>query len=162
MVPKKSWYCLVDFIWKDGDWSYNTNIEDAQVQVKNEEGNQQNLMLLPATEAKRMLGVYLSADGKNTTQRMELRKVADEWREKVRVGALAKKDAWLALTSTVMKSLEYPLLTSTLTQADCTYIMAPILDGGMVKAGICRNMARALVHGPKPVSYTHLTLPTSV
>ena len=27
--------------------------------------------------------------------------------------------------------------------------MAPILDGGLAKAGICRNMARALVHGPK-------------
>ena len=48
-----------------------------------------------------------------------------------------------------MKTLEYPLLATTLTQKDCAYIMAPVLEGGLTRAGICRNMARALVHGPK-------------
>ena len=149
LVPKKSWYCLVDFVWHDGDWSYNKDMDDAQVHVKDGEGIPHNLVLLSATEAKRMLGVYLSADGTNTTQKKILRQVAEQWREKVRVGTLTKQDAWLALTSIVMKTLEYPLLATTLTQAECTHIMAPILEGGLTKAGICRNMARALVHGPK-------------
>ena len=149
LVPKKSWYSLVDFVWKDGDWSYNSDCEDAQITVKNEDGVPQNLMQLPITEAKRMLGVYLAADGNNRTQTMKLRGVAEEWRDKVRTGALTRKDAWIALTSTVMKSLEYPLLATTLTKEDCKYIMAPILEGGLSRAGICRNMARALVHGPK-------------
>ena len=81
-MPKKSWYCLVDFNWKDGDWTYNNTIDDAAVTVKDDSGQPQSLVLLPATEAKRMLGVYLSADGNNDTQMKELRRVADQWREK--------------------------------------------------------------------------------
>ena len=103
-----------------------------------------------------MLGVYLSADGKNTRQKKELRKVAERWGDKVSVGAITKKDAWTALTTTVMKTLEYPLLATTLTQDDCTDIMAPILHDGLPKAGICRTLARAMVYGPK--QYKELAL----
>ena len=64
------------------------------------------------------------------------------------VGHLNRSDVWLALNTTVMKSLEYPLLATTISIKECTYIMAPILSAGLPNAGMCRNMARSLVYGP--------------
>ena len=46
--------------------------------VKHDKGEAEKLILLNADEAKRMLGVYLSADGKNEAQKKHLRKVAED------------------------------------------------------------------------------------
>ena len=77
-----------------------------------------------------------------------MRHVAEAWYEKVRVGHLSRTDAWLALHSTVLKTLEYPLLALTLSEVDCNKIMAPILTGGLPKMGVSRSMARSLVYAP--------------
>ena len=73
---------------------------------------------------------------------------AEVWQDKVRTGHLNQLDAWLALNTTAMNSLEYPLLATTLSIEECTHIMAPILAAGLPNAGMCRNMARSLVYGP--------------
>ena len=123
-------------------------MDDTQIFVRNEKGQKIELTLLTVKEAKRMLGVYLAANGENITQIEHLRDVAENWKEKIRVGHLIHNDAWTALTTTVMKSLEYPLLATTLTEQECSYIMAPILEGGLPLSGICRNFSRAVVYGP--------------
>ena len=48
---------------------------------------------------------------------------------------------------TIMEILEYPLVALTLTEKKCDHIMAPIFDGVLPKAGICRNILRALLYG---------------
>ena len=53
-------------------------MDDAVVTVKNDKGEAEKLILLNADEAKRMLGVYLSADRKHETQKKYLRKVCDD------------------------------------------------------------------------------------
>ena len=87
-------------------------------------------------------------DGNNVTQIDHMRRVADEWYEKVRVGHLTRFDAWTAFNTTIMKSLEYPLLALTLTDDECTKIMTPVLKAGWPNMGICRTMARSLVYAP--------------
>ena len=95
-----------------------------------------------------MLGVFLAMDGNTETQIEYTRRVADERYDKVRVGHLTRFDAWTAFNTTIMKSLEYPLLALTLTDNECTKIMAPVLKGGLPNMGICRMMARSLVYAP--------------
>ena len=143
--PTKSWYCLRYFEWNEGEWSYKTDMEDAELNVKNGDGLRCPLSNLAPNEARRMLGVYLAADGNNTTQVNEMRIEAEVWQDKLRVGHLNRSDAWLALNTTVTKSLEYPLLATTLSMDECTHIMAPIIYAGLPDAGICRNTARSLV-----------------
>ena len=148
IVPRKSWYGLVQFDWVDGEWSYSSDMQDAVISVKDLKGKQTQLQLLDPHEAKRMLGVFLAIDGSNDVQIKQMRKVAEVWYEKVRVGHLSRYDAWLALQSTVMKTIEYPLLALTLTEAECTHIMAPLLTGGLPKIGCCKSMPRSLVYAP--------------
>jgi hypothetical protein len=47
-----------------------------------------------------------------------------------------------------MKTLEYPLLALTLTERDCTHIMAPILMGELLACGICHDFPCNIVYAP--------------
>ena len=148
IVPSKSWFGLIDFEWIDGEWHYATDMKDVELLVKNASGEESQLKLLGPKEAKRMLGVFLAIDGSNDVQIKHMRQVAAKWYDKVRTGHLTRIDAWIALNTTIMKTLEYPLLASTLTKEDCVFIMSPVLQGGLPTMGICRTFPRALVHGP--------------
>jgi hypothetical protein len=139
---------LVSFVWVDGEWSYGSDFTDAEVTVADMKGDQSQLKTINPEEAKRMLGVFLAIDGNNKVQIKHMRRVAEEWYEKVRVGHLTRYDAYTALHTTVMKTLEYPLLALTLTEVECNGIMAPVLSGGLPQIGICQSMARALVYAP--------------
>ena len=148
VVPEKSWYGLVQFEWTDGEWAYKSDVKDAGVCVSDLDGNEKELQCLSPHEAKRMLGVFLAIDGSNDVQIKHMRKIAEVWYEKVRVGHLSRYDAWLALNSTVMKTLQYPLLALTLDEDECNKIMSPILMGGLPKLGVTKSMAHALVYAP--------------
>ena len=50
-----------------------------------------------------MLGVFLAIDRNNKTQVHQMRRIVEDWFEKVRVGYLTRFDAWTAFNSTVVK-----------------------------------------------------------
>ena len=52
----------------------------------------------------------------------------------------------MALQSTILRTLAYPLPAIRLTKAQCEAIMAPILRYCLPAMGICRNFPRRLVH----------------
>ena len=56
-------------------------------------------------------------------------------------------DAWYAMNCTIMKTIEYPLMATTLSRAQLDTVMSPILTAALPKAGIQRHMPRAIVHG---------------
>ena len=32
--PTKSWYCLIDFEWNEGEWSYKSEMDNVDITVK--------------------------------------------------------------------------------------------------------------------------------
>ena len=148
--PEKSLWYLVSFEWKNGNYSYSS-IEQApaDVQVKDKQGVMQTLQRLEPHESRRSLGVYSAPDGNSKDQVAILRATAENWSEKIRVGRLPQTEAWLALTTRIMKTIEYPLPACTLTERQCDFIMAPIIQTALNALGICRNLARDVVYGPK-------------
>ena len=149
LVPDKSWYTLVDFQWIDGSWNDVSEFEDVSISLKNSEGEVVSLKQLAADEAQKMLGVWLAPDGNNRKQVEEMRASTVKWAERVRTGCIDRRDAWLALTMTIMKKLEYALPALTLTEEECNFIMAPALAAGLPKAGISRTTPRAVIFGSK-------------
>ena len=121
-------------------------MDDEEIKIKDNNGTITKLTQLASFEAQKMLGVWLAPDGNNDKQIDEIKASNVIWAEKVRTGVIDRRDAWQALTLTVMKKLEYPLVALTLTEEDCATIMAPILESGLPKAGICRNTPRALLY----------------
>lgn len=55
----------------------------------------------------------------------------------------------MATECSILKSLQYPMPALTLTEKECTSIMAPVLHSSLPKNHICRNLPRDAVYGPK-------------
>ena len=74
--------------------------------------------------------------------------VARDWADKISAGQLDRVSAYIALTTTIWKTLSYPLSATLLTKPECKYIMSPVLKAALPKMGINRNFPRVLVHVP--------------
>ena len=66
-------------------------------------------------------------DGNQKAEVIKLRAKAEAFAYQVRTGFVSKAEAWQALRSTIMKTLEYPMEAISLTKSQWDYIMAPIL-----------------------------------
>jgi len=105
-----------------GDWSYAQPEEiDFEFTVKDHNDEEQPLRKKGPHDSTETLGVYLAPDGNNKTAIQELRKKSERWRDLVRTGHLSSKDAWIALNSTVIKTLEFPLPALTLKKKECEH-----------------------------------------
>jgi hypothetical protein len=158
IVPEKSYWYLIDFVSTEGNWSYTSEEEyPAAISVRDLIWQRHVLDRMSPSEARRTLGVRLAPDGNEIAEFNYLRSVAEEWWDKARAGHLSRSAAWLNLTTTVLKTLQYPLAATKFTEKQCTAIMAPVLEAGLPTSGICRTFPRDLVYGP--LKYQGLALP---
>ena len=125
--------------------------------MRDKTGQRQEVEKLDMDEARTMLGVNLAADGNNRSQVERMMKAATVWQEAIRTGKLHRSDAWTGLRTTIMKTLEYPLAATTLSQQECNKIMAKVLSASLPAGGVWRHMPRSVVHGP--VNMTGLGIP---
>jgi hypothetical protein len=88
-------------------------------------------------------------DGTQMKQTEALISITNRWADRVRSGWLTKIEAWFSLMWCIMKTLEYPLMATSLSQKQCDEIMQPILDAGLAALGISRKMNRDVVYGPR-------------
>jgi hypothetical protein len=149
IVPAKSHWYLIDFIWKLGDWRYATEAETpSNLTVRDCDGRTQVLARLSVNVARRTLGAYLAPDGNDQTQFEVLRAAARTWKDQIRTGHLPRRLVWESMATTILKTLQYPLPATTLTRQQCDAIMVPILQGGLPASGIARTFPRAVVYAP--------------
>jgi hypothetical protein len=71
---------------------------------------------------------------------------SQKWAAHIKASNPRQMDAWLALCSTIWKTLEYPLTYTTLTEKQCEHIMRPAISTGVVKWHICRSFPISLLH----------------
>ena len=163
IVPEKSHWYLIDFKWTNGHWRYAL-IDDspASISVKDSEGNVKVLQRLSANEARRSLGVCLAPDGNNNAEFLELVDKAKIWADSIRTGHLPRHLVWESMKTTVLKSIQYSLPTTTLQYDQCRKIMSTLLKAALPGSGIIRTLPRDLVYGPLkyqglavPCLYTH-------
>ena len=87
LVPRKSWYVPIDFTWKNGKWDYK-KITDIELYMEDHNRQEEKLTLLNFDESKRMLGIYVAADGNSKRQVEVLREKAESWKLRVLAGYL--------------------------------------------------------------------------
>ena len=120
LVPEKSHWYLIKFLWNtDGQFRYANNSEEpASLSVRAPNGIVQELERLDPKEARRTLGVRLALDGNNNAE-LEFRKnQAQEWADALRTGRLPRPLAWLSMTTTILRSLQYPLPATTFSRRE--------------------------------------------
>ena len=149
IVPEKSHWYLIDFVWTDGYWRYASIDETpASILVRDADGNAKVLQRLTASEARRTLGVRLAPDGNNTSEFEELIEKAVLWADLIRSGHLPRHLVWESMNTTVLKSIQYSLPSTTLSHGQCWKIMSKLLQAALPGSGIVRTLPRDLVYGP--------------
>jgi len=142
---------------------YRTKEEmTATIQMHDKQGSLQTLQRHKPTYPEKTLGMLVAPDGS-----MEAFK-PDDAGEQIRVGQIpylhekAKEfttkiksaqntlpnDVWVAITSTMMKTLEYPMTASTVTKQGWDKMMKPLLRFCLPVAGYSQTFPRAVTFGP--------------
>jgi hypothetical protein len=150
LVPEKSYYYVIDSVWEKEAWRYAT-IEECpgELSIRDVDGdNRVTIARLDIHESREALGVWNSPDGKNTTEFLKLKQKSKQWAENIRIGHLRRDDAWEAMNTTILRSLDYPLMATTLSEEECRKIISPVLLVALPRSKVQRRMPRQLVHGP--------------
>jgi hypothetical protein len=145
LAPEKSFWYLIEVIRFKGKWTYaRESRHPFDLYLQN--GTFKNKRL-EVYQAKQSLGIMTRPDGKMADEIQKLKKAAGAWCDGVRTRRLQPEEAWYSLTATIMRTLEYPLVATTLTRDQCKEILKPILKTALPLCRIQRRLPRALVHG---------------
>ena len=98
-------------------------------------------------------------DGNNKEEIIKLRKKTEEFAEQLRTGMINKWDAWYAITATIMKTLEYPMLATTITEEEWDFIMRPIRKSGLPKIEVASNFPAKYCTDPRNFKEWGLCIP---
>ena len=58
-----------------------------------------------------------------------------------------RQEAWLALETTIMKTIQYAIQALILTEKECKYVMAPIWEISLPKSAIFMNFPKNVLFG---------------
>ena len=151
IAPDKCWWCLVGFTWKGRCWKYSDEGDSFDLIVRNKDGIYESLKYLTCNLAREMLGIYLAPNGKETKQIEVMRAKATEWGMYMSEGALRDFEAWNALNTTIMKTLEYPLVATTLSRKEVKHVLAPALSAGLQTLGFGKSFPPKILYAPMSI-----------
>ena len=103
---------------------------DVNFTVLNQDDTPEDLTCYEAHQGKETLGVFLCPDRNNNDAFKALAGKAKKWRDNLRSGHLQPNLAWQAFRTTIMKTLEYPLVVLMSIEAEYEYIMDAVLCRG--------------------------------
>ena len=94
------------------------------------------------------LGIAFSPSGTMTEEIQYLRKKTLKWANSIVRANLSHYEAWVALKTTIFKTVEYALAATIMTRKDIQHVISPALTIGLPKAGICRKVSRKIIFTP--------------
>ena len=147
--PDKSFVYPISFTWDEkGNYTFES-IEDINqpLTVKNHDDVREVLPQLEPSVGAETLGVYLAPDGSNTQQLQSMSEKVQKWCNNIKTGHLPAREAWQCISTTIMKTLQYPLPALTLTKKECRKLTSPIHEIGLPQSRICRKFPKDLVYG---------------
>jgi hypothetical protein len=109
-------------------------------------GERKKIKRCEVWDAQETVGIHLALDGNIVQQAMKMKTLATNWADHMRTGKITRDEVWLALSTTIMRTLSYPLPALNLAKKQCEDIMRPLLMHGLPAMGICRP--RDLVFAP--------------
>ncbi|CAJ1960198.1 unnamed protein product [Cylindrotheca closterium] len=151
--PEKSFWWLIDFVWdsREGKWRFRRMhqlLPDHNLQIPGLTGTLEALRRLEPDEAEKTLGVMLAPLEDQQAHVAHLKSITKKRDEQVQSGHLQKCNVIPLIKTKVMKSLEYPMVLTTLDAATWVSIMSPVLQVCLPKAGIFRSFPRDMVLAP--------------
>jgi hypothetical protein len=145
MAPEKNYCYLIKQHWKGGRWKYKT-IEEAPGNLWLP-GNADPIERRSVQQPAEALGIFGRPDGSMQDEVKYLRDRVFTWAGGLRTGHVRKDAAWYCLNATIMKTIEYPLLATTLSRQDIHQFMSPLLKVTLNSFNVQKNLPQKLVYG---------------
>jgi hypothetical protein len=101
----------------------------------------------PVHQASEALGVQVRPDGIEENKTEYLLSCTQQWSESLCIRHIKPSEAWYCLQSSIMKTIEYLLMTTMLSRKQLHKVMHPILWDALRKCGIQWNIPCKLLHG---------------
>ena len=150
--PSKSFWWLIDFNWNAGVPSLKKKPRrGGNITIEDKDGNRIPLPPCEVDEAKRILGVYLAPHDKGKGQTKALQLKAQTWATYASMRKINPTYAWEGINSGITKGIEWPLAASTLSEDQCSQIMASILKVALRASGIQWRLPRKILYGSTDV-----------
>jgi hypothetical protein len=139
------------FIFENNKWRYARIHETpGNITIRNTQGNERvEVERQEVEEARKTLGVFIAMDGNQKAQTTAPWEKSNLWADKIRAGRFTHTEAWYLLQFCVMKTLEYPLMATSLSKEQCKTIIKPIRAAALPASEINRHLSLTIVHGPK-------------
>jgi hypothetical protein len=111
-------------------------------------GARAHLDRVEVSEARKSLGIMIAGNCQWKDETSRLLQASRDWKANLLAGHLSKSDDWYTLNHTINKTVEYPMMATYLSKAQCKTIMRPFLNAGLSASGVVRTIPRAIVWGP--------------
>ena len=145
----KSDFAIINYTWNEGTWQYEKKDENNKMTVRAGEERRETLKQLGPSTARRTLGVWQAIDGNEMEQTTQMTKRSTEWARSAVRSSLSRADVKVGITTSLYPSITYGMEATTLTPEQCNEVFKPIRAGVLPKAGYCRNIPSAVIHGPE-------------
>ena len=149
-VPTKSYWYLLDFTWQNGSWRYRTKTDmPGDITIKGVDEVRVALERLEPSEARETLGVFIAMDGNWRAQVVQLLELTTVFAQQLRVGSVTPNEAWYAFTVTIMKTIEYPMEATYLSEKDWLSIMKPMVGIVLQRSKFAKTFPRDVFYSSK-------------
>ena len=113
LKPPKSFYYLIDYEWEaDGTWTYTDTVDLPPLTVPLPDGTSQPINCLPPDESKKTLGIHTNPAGLCQRQLDHFHDALKEWTNRLSIGKLPAKWAWVSYLQQLWPRLRYGLGTN--------------------------------------------------
>ena len=138
----------IDFEWKNEKWNMKPKDDQMMIHVRNHTGNEVVIKQLEPSTARETLGVMQSITGDEQPQVEKLLKKIKQWETNVMPSGLTPHETRIAMTSTIGRTLEYPLPATAMNTDQCQQLNKAFKKCALPKSGIVRSAAEELVYTP--------------
>ena len=146
IVGDKCLFQVVRHKWKNDKWTIeNVMDEDIEVSIPDDNGRMHNIKQSQPFAGELALGVAFSPTGDMQEEVRHIRNKTSKWGEQISKAHLNHHEAWTALTTTIMRTIEYPLAATIMSKKEIHFAMAPALNVGLSKSGICQKISRKII-----------------
>ena len=144
----KSDFAVVHFQWDKGIPRYAPPDEAHRLHVPAPNGGREYLEQLPATTARRTLGVWQAPDGNETEQTKRMKEKATKWAISMRKGFLSREDITFGVKTSLYPSITFGMMATALTKTQCEDVFKPVREHALTAMGYNRHIPAVVVHGP--------------
>ena len=125
--PDKCFCYMVGFSWSGSQWRYiNKTDNDSKIAIPNIKGELEEVKRHEVDVAEETLGVFVAVDGNLVKEKEKLGQATSSWTRKIVTSGLFRNEAVMALMTTISRTWQYPLQSTTFSESDCDDIMRPM------------------------------------